>query len=147
MFELSKEKAPFIAAALGLFLLPGSIAAQSAKAQPRPPEPKKGPEVTGVQVRPLKTRVTPITCPADFSILGEITTNGATTVKYTWVTSDGKSWPDKTLKFTALGVQGVTLNWKPGKPGKKNVKAWVQLKIIDPNPMISTKMSFEFHCK
>jgi hypothetical protein len=147
MLELPKERQRFALVAMFLFLLVGSVAAQSAQAQPRPPRPAAGPEVTAVSVRPLKTSAKPKPCPADPTLFGTIYTNGATDVKYTWVTSDGKSWPDKTVKVTSSKLAGVSTSWKLGKPGEKNVKAWIQLKVIDPNPMLSTKMSFEFHCE
>jgi len=147
MFELSKAKQRFALAVLSIFLLSGSIAAQSAAAQPRPTRPVAGPKVTAVSVRPHKTGVTPIPCPASPTLYGTIYTNGATSVKYTWVTSDGKSWPEKTVKVTSTKMAGVNVTWKLGKPGEKNVKAWIQLQTVDPNPMLSTKMSFEFHCK
>jgi hypothetical protein len=147
MLKLPKKKQRFVFAALSIFLLCGAMAAQTAQAQSGPSRPTAGPKVTAVSVRPLKTSAKPKPCPADPTLFGTIYTNGATDVKYTWVTSDGKSWPDKTVKVTSSKLAGVSTSWKLGKPGEKNVKAWIQLKVIDPNPALSTKMSFEFHCQ
>ena len=61
------------------------------------------------------------------------------------VTSDGKSWSNRTLKFGGKGLQSVTTDWKVGLPGK-TVNAWIQLKTLAPNQKTSSKTSFLLHC-
>jgi len=130
---------------LTVFLVSAASAAgESAAAQPRPKRPAAGPEVTAVEVRPVKTRVNE-PCPAKLSFLGEISTNGATKVEYTWESSDGRSWPVQTLKFASATVQSVTTTWQVGAPGK-TVNAWILLKILSPNAKSSSKSLLDFKC-
>ena len=79
------------------------------------------------------------------SFLGEISTNGATQVKYTWATSDGRSWPTHTLNFTSATEQDVTTTWQLGVPGK-TVKAWILLQVLFPNNKASSKYVLDFKC-
>jgi hypothetical protein len=102
------------------------------------------PEVTAAKIRPIKTRVGEH-CPANFTLYGTITTNGKTTVEYTWVSSDGKKWPTRNLKFTAAGSKQVTESWELGEPGKK-VDQWVALKIVSPNRLTGPRMTLDFTC-
>jgi hypothetical protein len=126
-------------AVLGLFLMVPAISAQS-----RPT--KTAGKVTGVQLRPLKTGPQKIKCPAKPTFYGTITTDGPAKVKYTWVSSDGRSWPETTLTFGAKGTKSVSVVWELGKPGQ-NVNAWIQLEALSPNKVESTKTTFSFRCK
>jgi hypothetical protein len=121
-----------------------SMAAQTSKAQPTPPRPRAAPEVTSVELRPVKTRFGQ-PCPIDLNFYGAITTNGAATVEYTWVSSDGRSWPTRKINFTAAGTKSVNESWKLGKPGQK-VDEWMQIKVLSPNHMLSTKVTESFPC-
>lgn len=130
---------------VAVFLVSASSAAeQSSAAQPRPKRPAAGPLVTHVEIRPVKTRLNE-PCPAKLSFLSEISTNGATKVKYTWATSDGRSWPVHTLNFTSATEQDVTTTWQLGGPGK-TVKAWILLQVLFPNNKASSKYVLDFKC-
>jgi hypothetical protein len=135
----------FATAVLGLLLMASVAAAQSTKAQPRPPRPRalKG-KVTAAQLRRGKSGRS-IKCPADFSASGVITTDGPAEVKYTWVSSDGRTWPEHTLKFTRSGGKNVSVTWHVGKPGE-NVEVWLQLKVLAPNEVLSNRSPFVGHC-
>ena len=122
----------------------GAATAQNSGAQPHPKHPIAGPEVTAVTLRPIKFRVGE-SCSTDTTIHGEITTNGATTVSYTWISSDGRSWPHRNLKFASATQRQVTENWKLGGPGKK-VNKWIQLQILSPNRTLSNKLDLDFTC-
>jgi hypothetical protein len=136
----------FELASLTLFLMTVSIAAaQSSKAQPHPKRPVAAPQVTGVRLRPIKTSMKKYSCPASFTLLGEISTNGATKVKYTWVSSDGRSWPQRALTFTAAGLQSVSQVAKFGTPGK-SVSDSIQLSVLSPNAKLSNKVLLAFAC-
>jgi len=116
----------------------------TSKAQTKPPRPRAAPEVTGVELRPVKTRVGEH-CPANLTFYGSITTNGATTVEYTWASSDGRSWPTRNLKFAAAGTKSVSQNWRLGQPGKK-VDKWLQLQIVSPNRVTSSRVTVTLNC-
>ena len=132
--------------ALAMFLLTAAAQQQpSAKAQQRPPRPESAYQVVSVELRPLKTGPRPVTCPAKPTFYGTIDTNGPVVVKYTWLTSDGKSWPTQVLRFSAKGQKSVTKVWRVGARGK-TVNAWIQLKVISPNEMVSTKTSVTLNC-
>lgn len=112
------------------------------------PQPRQGreaaPQVTAASIRAVKTRVGQ-PCPTHTPLYGTITTNGKTTVKYTWVSTDGKKWPTRDLTFNAAGSKSVTETWELGEPGKK-VDQSVQLKILSPNRLTSPKMTMDFTC-
>lgn len=110
----------------------------------QPSRNREAPEVTAASIRPVKTRVGQ-PCPTHTPLYGTITTNGKTTVKYTWVSTDGKSWPTRNLTFTAAGSKSVTETWELGEPGRK-VDQSVQLKILSPNRLTSPKMTMDFNC-
>lgn len=132
------------AACLAFLLWTVTATAQSSQAQPRPKRPIAGPEVTAVQVRPIKTRVGQ-PCPGNFAFYGAIYTNGKTTVTYQWVGSGGKTWPQRNLKFAAAGVKSVNQPWRLGAPGEK-VDKWMELQILDPNRMTSNRVTLDFTC-
>jgi hypothetical protein len=122
----------------------GAMPTPASQAQPTPNKPRAGAEVTKVQLRPIKRRVGE-PCPANMTFRGAITTNGATTVEYTWLSSDGRSWPTRNLKFAAAGTQSVTESWKLGQPGK-TVEVWIQMQIVSPNRTFSNKVTENFTC-
>lgn len=67
-------------------------------------------------------------------------------MKYTWVSSDGRSWPETSLTFGAKATKAVVVIWELGKPGH-NVNAWIQLEVLSPNKVESTKTTFSFRCE
>lgn len=144
---------PFTALASAMFLLstlsiqagsPQPQPTPTAKAQATPKRPRAAPEVIGVQLRPIKMRVGQ-PCPTNSTFYGAITTNGAITVQYTWASSNGRSWPTRNLKFLAAGTKSVNVTWKLGKPGQK-VDEWLELQIVAPNRMTSSKAIENFTC-
>ncbi|HEY6272495.1 MAG TPA: hypothetical protein VIX19_10940 [Terriglobales bacterium] len=122
----------------------GAMPTPTSKAQPTPNKPRAGVEVTKIQLRAIKRRVGE-PCPANVTFRGAITTNGPTTVEYTWLSSDGRSWPTRNLKFAAAGTQSVTESWKLGQPGK-TVGVWIQMQVASPNRMFSNKVTENFTC-
>ena len=140
-----KDEISSIAAALALFLLAASTSsAQSSKSPPHAPIPARGTIVTAIRVLPIKTRKGE-PCPATFTVLGELETNGATTVNYTWISSDGHSWPDHALTFSTATVQTVSANWSLGGPGA-NTNNWIQLSVLAPNKKISKQLKIGLAC-
>lgn len=127
------------------FLSPRSVLATSTVTSPEPPKnPPAGPAITGVELRPAATLLVQ-PCPVELIFHGEITTTRPTSVTYTWVDSRGRTWPEHHRRFSLAGVNGVTHKWKVGKPGK-TVDAWVQLKIIAPQSLPSSKVPVHFTC-
>jgi hypothetical protein len=76
---------------------------------------------------------------------GTISTNGPAEVKYTWVSSDGGTWPEGTLKFVKAGSEKVTQQLEQGAPGS-NVHGWLQLKVVSPNSLLSNKVNHNVIC-
>jgi hypothetical protein len=146
MSELAYWRTRTVIAVLSTLLITiPRIAALSPKAQPRPPKLEAAGKVTGVELRPLKTSARPVPCPAKPAFFGAITTDGPVEVTYTWITSDGKTWPNRTVKFGGKGLKSVTTDWKVGGPGK-TVNDWIQLKTLAPNEKTSSRTSFVLHC-
>jgi len=134
---------------LCLFFLTTSVAAaqcRTANRAPRPARPRAAPgKVTAAELVPGKSGRS-VKCPADFSEHGTITTDGPADVKYMWVGSDGRTWPDQTLKFKRAGSKPVSITWKVGKP-RERVHVWLQVKVLSPNEVSSNKCSFEAFCE
>ena len=118
---------------------------QSSKPQPHPNRPAAGPEVTTIVLRPIKTSIKKYSCPAAFTLRGQIYTNGATKVKYTWVSSDGRTWPQHSVTFKAAGQQSVAEPAKFGAPGKK-VDDSIQLSVLSPNAKLPKTIVLAFAC-
>jgi hypothetical protein len=116
----------------------------TASAQAHPGKTAKAPGVTAIALRPIKTAKNEA-CPVNFTIEGEITTAGADTVEYTWVSSDGRSWPTATLAFGSATTQSVTEQWVLGGRGEK-LKAWIQLSVLSPNRKLSNKLPITLAC-
>ncbi len=81
-------------------------------------------------------------CPLNVSFNGTITTNGPAEVKYTWVSFDGGSWPERTLKFGKAGTEKVGELRHAGESGK----GWMQLKIVSPNAVMSPRANYVVTC-
>lgn len=85
-------------------------------------------------------------CSKQFDFTGEIKTNGAMTVKYTWLRSDGATSPEKTLEFDAAGSKTVTTSWTLGADGNTYEGLWQQIKITTPEEILSNKAEFDLIC-
>ena len=129
-----------------MFSLAALCAAQqpSAKAQPRPTPPRAA---AGRVTRASLAATIPAraNCPITMHFNGTITTNGATDVKYTWVSSDGGTWPETTLHFAKAGSEKVSQQLEQGAPGS-NVHGWLQLKVVSPNALLSNKVNHNVTC-
>src|ERR1700674_309477 len=145
MSGLLKTPRQFAIAALGVLLVASVGAAQ----KPRPRRQISG-QVTKVHLDPFVPETRIITkfagCPGDFGFLGRITTDGPAEVKYTWVSSDGQTWPEQSLKYTIGRGLDVSITRKVGKPGK-TVKVWMQLKVLSPNEVVSNRSSLVVRCQ
>jgi hypothetical protein len=119
-------------------------ATPSMQPQTRPTRIAKGAEVTAISLRSVKLAKSE-SCPLHLTMVGEIRTNGATAVRYTWISSDGRSWPKSTENFTEAATQSVSTDWTVGKP-RAMVKAWIQLSVVSPNPKLSKRIPITFAC-
>jgi hypothetical protein len=133
-----------LAALPAIVITASSVAAPTTSAQQHPPKPVAPAAVTAITLRPIKTRMDE-PCPAHLKVLADLETNGATTVKYTWISSEGESWPESTVNFTAATTQSVSTDWTIGKPGAK-LDAWVQLSVLAPNRKLSEKLPVGLSC-
>jgi hypothetical protein len=81
-------------------------------------------------------------CPATLMFVGQITTNGPLEVRYTWASSDGRAWPEQTLKFSQAAVLPVrqTLAVPATSTG------WMQLKVVAPKALDSTRANYSVTC-
>ena len=81
-------------------------------------------------------------CPAAVKFSGSITTNGAGTVKYIIIRSDGATTPVQTLVFNAAGTKEVRSDWQLFG----DYKGWQKISILAPNKMESKNASFSLSC-
>jgi hypothetical protein len=84
-------------------------------------------------------------CPVKLNFGGTITTDGPAEVNYTWASSDGGSWPEGTLKFTKAGTERVSQELEMGTAGKI-LHGWLQLKMLSPNTLVSSKAVYSVRC-
>lgn len=126
--------------AVAFLVFMGTAASPSAL----PKNPPPGPAITGVQLHPASTLLVQ-PCPVELVFHGEITTTRPVTVIYTWVDSRGRTWPEHRRRLSLAGVSAVTHKWKVGRP-RKTEDAWVQLKIISPENLLSNKVPVHFTC-
>ena len=112
------------------------------------PQPNAKFAVTDAKLKPDEMKVSG-KCPALINFRGAITTNGAGTVRYVFVRSDGALSPIQTLTFTAAGTQTVATNWTLGDAGLTNYAGWQIIKIISPNELMSQQDagSFTLRCE
>ena len=88
-------------------------------------------------------------CPVTLNFTGSISTDGAGTVQYTFVRSDGATGPVQTLDFKAAGTQTVSTTWTIGNAKSlPSYQGWQALRIISPNAMESNHEtgSFAMNC-
>jgi hypothetical protein len=145
--ELSKRLKQIGLSVLLVFTLATVCAAQkpTAKAQPKPPRPEARPgRVTSAHLAGVNIP-TVAACPVKLNFRGAITTDGPAEVKYTWVSFDGGSWPEGTLKVTRAGTERVSQQLQMGAPNQ-NVNGWLQLKVLSPNTLVSNKAKYSVRC-
>ena len=101
---------------------------------------------TSFQVTKVTAEVDPEiftgTCPKSATYTGKITTNGAGTVSYRWVRSDGIG-ETRTLNFSAAGTQAVAnvnMNYT------HSATHWAKLEVLAPNAMTSDQAKFTLNC-
>ncbi|MCJ7679344.1 MAG: hypothetical protein MUP70_01330 [Candidatus Aminicenantes bacterium] len=85
-------------------------------------------------------------CPHTFNFTGKITVNGAGTVKYKWIRSDGATSRPDTIIFRTAGTQTVSTSWTLGSDGQEYKDYWEAVEIIEPNPITSNKALFTLIC-
>ena len=81
-------------------------------------------------------------CPLTVRFVGSITTNGAADVKFTWVSFDGGTWPERTLHFSEKGTQRVGESREIFVSGT----GWMQLKVLSPNAVVSRRALYRVTC-
>ena len=81
-------------------------------------------------------------CPQTLNFNGTITTNGPAEVKYTWVSSDGATWPEHTLRFASAGTQRANETWSL----RATNTVWAQLKVVAPNTVLSNRATARVTC-
>lgn len=139
MSRFSRQPFKVMIAALGFVLLVHCCVAQQ--------KPMVKPVVAG-RVTAVNLSVTfpkNVPCPVKLSFSGTITVNGPAEVRYTWVSFDGGTWPERTINFRAAGTQKVGEVWTLGAPGQ-NKTGWLQLKVISPNTFLSRQDRFIVNC-
>lgn len=80
-------------------------------------------------------------CPAKVHFTGRIRTNGSLDVKYQWLRSDG-AHTEHELHFARASSQNIATDWQINK----NFSGWMQLVIIEPSRMQTTKANFSVNC-
>jgi len=143
---LSKASRQLAIALFGVLLVAFSAGAQNPNRKPPRHRPHDADgKVTQAVLKIPRMQHSEAECPADFWQGGFITTDGPADVKYTWVSSDGRAWPDHTLKFSAKGYKDVSASWTVGKPGQ-HFQGWLQLKVIAPNAVTSNRANVHVRC-
>ena len=84
-------------------------------------------------------------CPATLTFSATIYTNGAGTVTYYWVRSDGSTSAEQTLTYPARGSQTVTDIWSLGSPGAV-INGWNRVYIDVPNHQHFSPITFSLFC-
>lgn len=79
-------------------------------------------------------------CPKEIIFRGAITTDGAGTVKYVFVRSDGASSPVYQLNFEKAGTKEIETSWALGA----SYKGFQSVKILSPNEVESNRETGAF---
>jgi hypothetical protein len=143
MSTFSRSFKNYTLTTLAVVLMAMFCAAQqqpTSKAQPRPTPPRAAGKVTRATLGAVVPAGKP--CPVTVQLNGTITTNGATEVKYTWLSSDNSTWPQQTINFTKAETQKAATTWQLGK----TYNGWVQLKVLSPNSILSPRANFKVNC-
>jgi len=139
---LQRSVNPFVLSAIVVSsILPLCSAQQE---QVRPHRMRENGRVTAAHLRAVPPRYNG-PCPGRLRFPGTITTNGPAEVRYTWVSFDGGTWPERTLRFTAAGTKQVGENWQLGAAGQVT-HGWLQLRILSPNHLQSPRAAFQVAC-
>ena len=85
-------------------------------------------------------------CPHKFVFSGSITVNRAGTVRYTWRRSDGATAKTFRLDFAGPGTKPVTYEWELGGAMGSYPNSWVQLEVLAPNSLLSSRALFSLTC-
>ncbi|MEN8153684.1 MAG: hypothetical protein ABFR75_06640 [Acidobacteriota bacterium] len=85
-------------------------------------------------------------CPHRFIFKGKITANGAGTVKYKWIRSDGAQSQEKTLIFRKAGERTISSYWQLGTSGRNYRRLWKAIKVTSPVSLTSNRASFNLNC-
>jgi hypothetical protein len=101
-------------------------------------------EVTRVDGSMNPTSYTGV-CPSSITFNANIWTNGAGTVTYYWIRSDGSTSPESTLTYDSSGYQTVSDAWTIGNPAS-NYSGWDQIYIDQPNQEYFNPFSFNLAC-
>jgi hypothetical protein len=140
-FSRSFKQCTFTASAIVLMAMLCAAQQQpTSKAQPRPTPQRAVAKVTRATLGAVVPAGKP--CPVTVQLNGTITTSGPAEVKYTWLSSDNSTWPEKTINFTKAEMQKVTETWQLGK----TYTGWVQLKVVSPNSLLSNRANFKVTC-
>ncbi len=84
-------------------------------------------------------------CPVTIKFQAQIYTNGAGTVTYYWVRSDGTKSSEKTLTYDSAGYQTVKDSWTLGTPNTV-VNGWDRIYIHQPNNQYFSRVDFTVAC-
>lgn len=80
-------------------------------------------------------------CPVDVTFYATITTNGAGTVHYKFIRSDGSETSDAVISFDFPSSKSVSNTWNRG-----GGSGWEKLKTTSPNGMESSQATFNIGC-
>lgn len=101
------------------------------------------PSFSVTNVTAMVTPPVSATCPTAFTFNGTITTNGAGSVTYQWVRSDGTPRPIQNLFFGGAGTQNVAPDvWVVNT----NYIGWEQIQVLSPNGTSSPLANFSINC-
>jgi hypothetical protein len=79
-------------------------------------------------------------CPKDVTFYATITTNGAGSVTYRWVRSDGTETGENSISFDFASSKSVENTWSRSSSG------WEKLKITSPTSFESSQATFNISC-
>lgn len=82
------------------------------------------------------------TCPQTFNYSAAITTNGAGSVTYHWVFSDGTTTSPQTISYSGAGTKTVSGTWSRNASGSY----WVKLYIDEPNHQLFGTLNLSLTC-
>ena len=149
---LQRSTSLFVFSVVLLFSIASFCFAQQQTVRPLPSQQRRVPphrvtkegHVTAARLRAVPPRYNG-PCPGRLRFPGTITTNGPAEVRYTWVSFDGGTWPEHTLRYAAAGTKPVSENWQLGAAGQVT-HGWLQLRILSPNHLQSPRAAFQVAC-
>ena len=86
-------------------------------------------------------------CPAKLTFVGDISTDGAGTVQYQFIRSDGGIIQPKTTNFVAAGTKKVSTTWTLGGAKLPTYSGWLGMKVLAPNENPSANQALEDYTK